>query len=250
MTDERDPKVTAAYRSLGAEEPPRALDEAILAAARRPRISPARTWTQRWARPLSLAAVVVLSVTVTLQMQLEQPGIDGLQAPQPAPPAAERAQPPSLGQKEDQAKPQARLEARRAEPKPFADASADRAPAAAAGPATTQAPAAPPSAESGNLASRDDAGSGAALAKRSAPAAAARPAPAQAAETASAPAAQSSAEQAAKLSGETPERELERIAQLRAEGKHDEADKALAEFRKRYPDYKIAGDVLRRVERR
>ena len=49
---------------------------------------------------------------------------------------------------------------------------------------------------------------------------------------------------------QTPERELERIAQLRRDGKHDEADKALAEFRKRYPDFKILGPMLERVERR
>jgi TolA-binding protein len=48
----------------------------------------------------------------------------------------------------------------------------------------------------------------------------------------------------------TPERELERIAALRKAGKHDEADKALAEFRKRYPDYKIPEAMLEKVERR
>jgi hypothetical protein len=49
---------------------------------------------------------------------------------------------------------------------------------------------------------------------------------------------------------QTPERELERIAQLRRDGKHDEADKALAEFRKRHPDYTIPEAMLERVERR
>ena len=49
---------------------------------------------------------------------------------------------------------------------------------------------------------------------------------------------------------ETPEKWLERIAELRREGKHDEADKALAEFRKRYPDYRISESMLERVERR
>lgn len=38
---------------------------------------------------------------------------------------------------------------------------------------------------------------------------------------------------------ESPERWLERIAQLRKQGRHEEADKALAEFRQRYPDYRI-----------
>jgi hypothetical protein len=49
---------------------------------------------------------------------------------------------------------------------------------------------------------------------------------------------------------DTPERELERIAELRIQGRHDEADKALAEFRKRYPDYKIPEAMRARVERR
>ena len=49
---------------------------------------------------------------------------------------------------------------------------------------------------------------------------------------------------------DTPERELERIAGLRAQGRQDEADRALAEFRKRYPDFKISEEVRVRVERR
>jgi hypothetical protein len=49
---------------------------------------------------------------------------------------------------------------------------------------------------------------------------------------------------------ETPERELERIADLRRQGRHDEADKALAEFRKRYPEFRIPEEMRARVERR
>ena len=48
---------------------------------------------------------------------------------------------------------------------------------------------------------------------------------------------------------ETPERRLERIADLRAKGLHDEADRALAEFRRAYPDYRISEELLRRVQR-
>jgi TolA-binding protein len=43
---------------------------------------------------------------------------------------------------------------------------------------------------------------------------------------------------------------LQRIAELRRQGKHEEADRELAEFRKRYPDYKIPEAVLEKVERR
>jgi hypothetical protein len=48
---------------------------------------------------------------------------------------------------------------------------------------------------------------------------------------------------------EPPERILERIAELRRQGRHDEADKALAEFRRNYPNYRIAEDMLKKVER-
>ena len=54
----------------------------------------------------------------------------------------------------------------------------------------------------------------------------------------------------AEVAAETPERQLERIAELRKAGKHDEADKALAEFRKRHPDYKIPEAMRERVEKR
>jgi hypothetical protein len=48
----------------------------------------------------------------------------------------------------------------------------------------------------------------------------------------------------------TPEAELERIARLRAEGRDDDADRALEAFRKRYPDYRIAEPMWDRVRRR
>jgi hypothetical protein len=52
-----------------------------------------------------------------------------------------------------------------------------------------------------------------------------------------------------RASAETPEQQLERIAELRRQERHEEADKALDEFRKRHPDYKISGPMLDRVER-
>lgn len=194
MSDDRDldttGPLTQRYRALGAEEPPGALDEAILAAAKRS----ARPWTQRLAVPLSLAAVVVLSVAVTLRIQYEQPDIDA-----PAPPAREIA-------------PAAKSVARK-EPSPFPSALRDKATvdktveaAGVVAPPAAPASSAPVSAK--RLMSREE------------------------------------------VQAETPERELERIALLRREGKHDEADKALAEFRKRRPDYRIPEAMLERVERR
>ncbi len=46
------------------------------------------------------------------------------------------------------------------------------------------------------------------------------------------------------------ERRLGHIAELRAMGRHAEADRALAEFRRAYPAYRIGDDWLRKVERR
>lgn len=226
MTD--DEKVVQRYRELGAEEPPRALDDAILAAstrAVRSMYGATRPWTQRWAVPLSIAAVLVLSVTVTLRMQHEQPGIES-----PVPQAKVRESAPAAPAPVAEAQPRPKAEqpqkpAVRKEPEPFASAvrdkvAADNLPAAAAAP--TPAPLE-------NLASRRDAG-------RSAE-------PSAAGVMAQAPAAKAAL-------ADTPERELERIAGLRHLGMNDEADKALAEFRKRFPDYTIPEAMRARLERR
>jgi hypothetical protein len=48
------------------------------------------------------------------------------------------------------------------------------------------------------------------------------------------------------LAEEPPEKMLERIAELRRQGRHEEADKALEAFRKRYPAYKLPESVLKK----
>ena len=229
MAEERDSQVAAAYRALGAEEPPRALDEAILAAARHARPGdrrPGPLWTRRWAVPLSLAAVLVLSITVTLRIQHEAPGIEAPQAMQQesvarAPAAVEQAplklkaemQIKSAAPVVQQAPVAATRSARERaleEPKPFADQRQDRI--ASASPSIAAAPAAAPPPQVGPLR---------ALSKS-----------------------------AAQSASDAPERELERIAELRRQEKHDEADKALAEFRKRNTDFKIPESMRERVDRR
>jgi hypothetical protein len=47
----------------------------------------------------------------------------------------------------------------------------------------------------------------------------------------------------------SPEQWLQGIADLRRQGRHEEADKALAEFRRAYPDYRISEPMLEKVEK-
>lgn len=185
MTDERDPKLTQRYRDLGAEEPARALDEAILAASRRavgarPQAenAPARPARRGWLAPVAAAAVLVLAVAVTIHVERERPAEVAV-APQSAPSERPAEAPPA---KTDE---QRALEAPAS--RPAAEPPASRAPA------TPQARA---------------------LAKASA-----------------------------------PEADLARIVELRERGQHEEADRLLAEFRRRYPDYRIAEEMLKKVER-
>jgi hypothetical protein len=163
---ERDEKVTRAYRALGGEEPPSALDEAILARARR---SP-----MHWRVPLSIAAVLVLAVGVVLRVQHERTEAESVAlAPQVMETPRPAAKPAAV--------PAAVERARRAE-EATADAARREAPAGVVGEARVRA-------------------------------------------LASAPI--------------TPEAWLERIAELRKQGRTREAEESLAEFKKRYPDYKI-----------
>jgi len=93
--DLQDPRVSDAYRGLGKENPPEAIDAAVLAASRRavragPRTAGARV--RRWALPVSIAAVVVLTMSLTLRVQLERPDLESA-VPAPSAPVAEQARP-------------------------------------------------------------------------------------------------------------------------------------------------------------
>ena len=62
------------------------------------------------------------------------------------------------------------------------------------------------------------------------------------------------AAQAGRLSRQSdeasPERWLARIAELRHAGRDDEADRQLAEFRRRFPDYRVPEAMRRKIEPR
>jgi hypothetical protein len=280
MTEERDPKISAAYRELGAEEPPRALDDAILAAARReagarPASLAQRAGRQRWYAPLATAAVLVLAVALTWNMQREQPGVESPAQPAAAPPpAADRAvaktaetmlekEIPAPATAEDVKVARHKAEARPAipaavapaaapEPKPFktdqpamgSPARSDESRSAASG--VTGSLSQPLEA----LAARDRQAAARAEVGESAKPADSAVSAASAERANRGVAAAAPARMQAQNLADTPERELERIAELRAKGSHDEADKALAEFRKRYPEYRIPEAMRVRVERR
>ena len=48
----------------------------------------------------------------------------------------------------------------------------------------------------------------------------------------------------------SPEQWLQGIADLRRQGRHEEAERQLAEFRKRYPDYRIPDAIGGTMEKR
>jgi hypothetical protein len=250
MTEEE--KISQRYRELGAEEPPRALDDAILAAARNVGRSRQRSYA-----PLATAAVLALAVAVTLHMQLEQPGIESPAPQAPPPPAVVKDTAPEAAKEIPKIERKAKQPASAAapgpvspEPKPFATGKS-----AASAPARDDQALAAAGTASGELARQADQGSlRKETAEREAPMLQAAPAPpaakpAPAAPAAAAPraAARSLREQPVELA---PDKELERIAELRRQERHEEADKALAEFRRRHPDYKISGAMLERLERR
>lgn len=262
--DANDERVAAAFRALPPVEPPAALDDAIRAAARRavsagPATEAPRR-ARRWAMPVSVAAVMALAIGVALHVDRETPVIaDGSPVPgeaakpatpkEPAniaPPAAVPVQPPAA--------PSAVIAPSAIAPPPAPAAIAPPpTPAAIAPPPAPAAIAPPPSAppvfapappaparESAPRAASAPSGLGA-------NADSARAAPMQAKRAK----AERSEEAVAKDSvAEPPERRLERIAKLREEGRHDEADRELARFRRDLPDYRMSDDWRRRVERR
>jgi hypothetical protein len=280
-----DEKISRRYRELPREEPPRHLDDAILAASRRavhtrpaPLVAP--TGRQRWYFPVAAAAIIVLAVAVTMHVEREQPAEEIVSsAPQPSAPAA--AAPPAPELMREEAKPQAEKPKPAPQPERFRRAApgSRELPDAPSAPTQDTANAVQESARSEMAmkpAPPTDLGAAASMgraqsqsepspapapvpAPQAAPAPEAKPAPGRSkAITASKPSAElRRADEAArdtsplaKFAGRAPEQWLQGIADLRSQGRHEEADKELAEFRKRHPDYRIAPTMRERVERR
>jgi hypothetical protein len=214
MTDERDPKVSGRYRELGDEEPPRDLDERILAASRRS----GRRDRYRWTGPLAAAAVLALAIGVALHVERPPPEVVTSrvevrkeEAPAASPPVSAPDPRPQQPSRDSRARPEAR---------------------SAPSPAPQAAPEPPAAAD--QLAAV--AGERAAAARRDAQLderqVQSRAAPAQLAKAYS------------------PEQWLLAIDDLKRQGRHEEAEKQLAEFRKRYPDYRIPQGITEKFEKR
>lgn len=268
---ERDAKLAALYRTAAREEPPPALDDAIRAAARRAVGSrPQRVITpfiRSWRVPLSIAAVMVLTVSLVTVMREEAPetmwspgGLPGEADHKRAGPAADAGEsatavPKTLlphAQRSDSVglRPPAQagssgigLRDNRVAPDPAAEsrknmAAAEamiRTPAPASLPATIPAPAAGATAE-GKVQSKSElASADAALRETSRARAKAAPAVPPSA----LPPASSMAGATQPRADLAPDKWLERIEDLRGQGKFEEARTSLAEFRKRFPDYEL-----------
>ena len=281
----RDEELSLRYRELAREEPPRALDDAILAAARRevesrpaPLVAP--TGRRRWFVPVAAAAVIVLSAVVTLHVQREQPDPEMTaqqSLPSPQVPVrkddAPAAAPPAQMREEKLASQPKEVDAQRAAAEAAKPLPERRQRQAAPAPKPA-APSQPPAGESAPALARSEpkvaaeserfsqapapvaaAPSPPAAATQMRPAApAAQPAP-RAADSAAGSGPAASAESRAlgglrdhkvlaKIETEPPEKILERIAALRREGRAREADDLYAEFRRRFPDYRIP-DAMR-----
>jgi hypothetical protein len=238
MGEPRDERVTAAYRELPGEGPPPALDAAIQAAARRA-VGSRPGGTRRWQVPISIAAVLALAIGVSLQVERKKPlVVDGT----PVVSSGSAEYPVAQAEPEREERPATK--AAPAQPAREKKILAKEAPAPAsvpvpAAPALSAAPATQPPAPAR------------AEPMQSAPQTMMRAAP-QAMPTENAGAARDSVtlEKRKTETVDSPERQLERIAQLRAKGQHEEADRALAEFRRANPDYRIGEEWLRKVERR
>ena len=229
--DFRDEQLSRLYREADRIEPPRALDAAILAAAREA-VKPApprRAWWQAWTLPMGVAATVVLTVTLTLMVQQEQ------ERPMSEAPPTQGAPATAPQEKPDAA---ADLAGKPAAPR---EAKQEAVKREAEGPAVAPAPAPETAAPAGAVAPR------APMAESAKSVAPARPAAVMRQQAAPAADAVESRAKSAPLRkeavGAAPAQWLEDIREMKKQGKEKEAAEALAEFRKAYPDYRLPEDL-------
>ena len=279
---ERDAGLDRLYRHAGEELPRAEIDDAIRAAARKAvgaRPQALGTRARRWGVPISIAAVVVVSVSLITLMREEGAGrLDESYAPAPAEPKAPAAALPVEAQDkkaQDRAEPvgRARGVSPQAPPAPAERAGAASAPDDLLGsrqltvpssaphkPAEEAAEAPHAPAEAERAAVRQAVPAQEALGKKKtetpaadaprSPAATMRSAPLRADQR---PMTSSSIETRERsltddqlqsllkeLEKAAPDSWLKTIERLRREGRHTEADRLLVEFKRRFPEHPVA----------
>lgn len=268
---ERDPQLAALYRAGTNTQPPAHLDDAIRAAARREvAAGPRRSGSRRWAVPVSLAAVLVLSVSVVTMMR--EQGADRpesmIQPPAQAPAVSMKNENVSENVKKDiagaptAAAPEAMSKPRSATPveAPAAPAVQAETPAAMLSVRPAEAERSVTDSRAKAMAAESNRAEDAAGARReyAAPQPMLRSAPGPVADAASGaavsaakPAATVGALSAAPARGalwqdlvrEPPEKWLQRIAELRRGGQSADADALALEFRRRFPEARLPEDL-------
>jgi len=270
MIERRDEELSHIYRDAEAPRPPQRVDDNILAASQRVaglvRRPAGLGFARRWGAQVALAATVLVTSTLALMVYERQSGLDALapeapRADRPAkvsPAQAARTAPP---EKSPTAEPQS---AAPAPPIPQAAAPSDRAKQRTVETALSserratgepaRVPAIPPGIE---ILRKSEEAKPLPDAQRVFEAQ--QPIrPAQTPAAAPAPGANTLRESASTLQGvgsltsrvavseakeRTPEKWLADIRKLKAEGKATEAERDLAEFKKRYPDYILPEDL-------
>ena len=217
MSEEQ--KISQRYRELPREEPPRHLDDAILVAARRatssrpaPLVVP--TGRRRWYFPVAAAAIIVLAVAVTVHVERQERDFETVE--QQAASSAPQPEEPAAARDRVQPAPST-------ETPPLAELRKSQT--------LPSRPAAPPAAAPAPQSSEPLAG-----ARESA--------------RADMRAERAVEQKALGLAAASPEQWLQGIADLKRQGRSEEAEKQLAEFRKRYPDYRIPEAILEKFEKR
>lgn len=275
MSNPRDSRLSRIYREGAWPEPSRQIDQAILAASRRA-AREQRSFVRRWAPSFAVAATVVLTSALVLKAVREQPevvspsapdketGIRAMRsppasepkaaatkpAPAPQPAATPQGYSPTMDTAESERldRLQRDLDVKRTSPPgelpvPALKSAPAETPASASKKETSEAKrareqkpapvsvfgAAPPAAAP-------------VQAPAPTPASAAPPAPPSAAATSGSLTSALSAG-AAKAPERTPQAWIEDIRKLMAAGLSEEAGAQLAEFKKRYPDYVLPGDL-------
>ena len=256
MNDPRDEELSHVYREGAWPAPSRQIDDAILAASRRA-VRARHPFLWRWAPPLALAATVVLTFTLVLRVYEERPE-ERIATASPAAPSVPGAEKPAA--------PAAKEETAAAPPQvpPAPESSPVSALATPAPALKKQAPeaartdrarsalqqrlreGAPPSqgqpSENQNRAMSAPVRAGESPPPVTSPAA---PAPGVAGLPGAATEAAASGivNRRSDAPERTPQAWLEDIRALRTAGKAEEAERELAEFRKRYPEYRLPDDL-------